>query len=256
MVRYSREDALTEREFVLLLEAVDKMKEQKQLETKFILMAAGKLGMRGGEIAHIRESWMNKHENLIEIPKHDSCNKGAFGGEICGYCRNRAKDYLDTHNTSKEEELVEINKEFGDQIDEETKNSVAEQRINDKNKTIDDVKDMWWKPKTTAAIRSIPYDFNIRLQLTVERFFEKYDKLNISKSTLNRRVDTVAEKSELNKRIYPHSLRATAATTHASRNVSPYALMSIMGWRDMETARTYISASDESAAIEVRSKHR
>lgn len=251
MVNYSRDDALSEREFILLLEAVDDMKQPKQLQTRFILMAAGRMGMRGGEIAHINQSWVNEYDNLIEIPKHENCNKGKFEDEVCGYCRRRAKDYLDTHNQTEEDILSEID----DSLSEEAKNEIVEQKLSG-NKELEDVVSMWWQPKTNAAVRSIPYDFNIRLQLTVERFFDEYDEFPLSKSTLNRRVDTVSSKSEIDKDIYPHSLRATAATTHASRDVSPYALMSIMGWRDMATARTYISASDESAAIEIRSKYR
>lgn len=253
MVRYSRDDALTEREFVLLLESTNKLKPQKQIETKFILMAAGRLGLRGGEIAHIDQSWVNESEKMIRVPKHHDCTGGTNSGEVCGYCRNRIRDYLQTHNVTFEEAMGNVEEEF-DGISHEAKVEIAEQRV-EENLTIDDVKNEWWQPKTAAAVRSIPYDFDVRLQLTVERFFDKYNSFAKSKATLNRRVDTVAEKAPIDKSVYPHSLRATAATTHASRNVSPYALMSIMGWRDMDTARTYISASDESAAIEVRSKH-
>jgi integrase len=253
MVRYSRDDALTEREFVLLLESTNKLKEQKQLETKFILMAAGRLGLRGGEIAHIDESWVNESEKTISVSQQHNCTGGANAGEVCGYCRNRIRDYLETHNVTFEEAMTNVEDEF-DGISHNEKVEIAEQRVSE-NLEIEDVVDEWWQPKTGAAVRSIPYDFDVRLQLTVERFFDKYDSFAKSKATLNRRVDTVTEKSPIKKSVYPHSLRATAATTHASRNVSPYALMSVMGWRDMDTARTYISASDESAAIELRSKH-
>lgn len=255
MVRYSREDALSERQFVLLYEAAEKLDEEKKIQSRFILMCAGRLGMRGGEIAHINKSWVNVYSNLIEIPKYDRCTHGKYDGEICGYCRNRAKDYLSTHNISKEEAMIEVEEEFGDSINMKAKEEIISKKLSD-NLSLSDVEDEWWQPKTPAAVRSIPYDFQVRLQMTIERFFEMYDEFPISKSSLNRRVEKLVDISEVEKRVYPHSLRATAATTHASRNVSPYALMSIMGWRDMETARTYISASDESAAIEVRSKHR
>lgn len=255
MVRYSREDALTEREFVLLLEGADKMDDEKRLQARFILMASGKMGMRGGEIAHINDSWVNKANNTISIPQHDPCTHGDGGG-ICGYCRNRIRDYLETHNMSREEAHMDVDGEFGDDISPTAKERIVQKRLDETNKEFDDLKDDWWQPKTPASVRTIPYDFNIRLQLTVERFFDTYDTFPVSKATLNRRVSRAAELSELDKRIYPHSLRATAATTHASRDVSPYALMSVMGWRDMDTARTYVAASDESAARELRSSHR
>lgn len=255
MVRYSREDALTEREFVLLLEGAERMKEWKQLQTKFIIMASGRMGMRGGEIAHINQEWVNSANNTISIPQHDECTQGK-DDEICGYCRNRVKDYLSTHNRTREEVMIEVDEEFVDDLDKDAKKQIVEKRVTENNKSYEDIKDDWWQPKTNASIRTIPYDFDVRLQLTVERFFDKYDKFPVSKATLNRRIDRAAELSDLHKNIYPHSLRATAATTHASRDVSPYALMSVMGWRDMDTARTYVAASDESAAREIRSQHR
>lgn len=54
--------------------------------------------------------------------------------------------------------------------------------------------------------------------------------------------------------IYPHALRATAATEMALYDISAAALSSIMGWSDISTARAYIRASDENAAKEVRAK--
>ena len=255
MVRYSREDALTEKEFVLLLEGARKLDEPYDLQTRFILMSTGRMGMRGGEVTHMSEKWIDRDTRVVSIPEHDSCEKGQHGG-ICGYCRNRVKDYLDTHNKSVDDEVERIESEFGDKLDPEDVVELAESNVRGNNESFEEVADEWWQPKTPSSIRSIPYDITIRVQLTFEKFFDKYDKFPLSKATINRRVDRAAEASSIDKRIYPHSLRATAATTHASRNVSPYALMSVMGWRDMDTARTYISASDDSAARELRAKHR
>lgn len=256
VVRYSREDALSEREFVLLLEGAERLKEWKQLQTKFVIMAAGRMGMRGGEIAHVSTDWVNESKNTISIPQHDRCTKGSNDGEICGYCRHRVEDYLDTHNKDRNEIVRNIDDEFGDTIDDDAKEQIVESRLEEDNEDYDNVKERWWQPKTDASVRTIPYDFNVRLQLTIERFFDQYDQFPKSKATINRRIDAAAEASELEKNVYPHCLRATAATTHASRDVSPYALMSVMGWRDMDTARTYVAASDESAAREIRSQHR
>ena len=256
MQRYSREDALPERDYVLLLEATRELQYPKSLQARFIIMAAGRLGMRSGEIAHINDNWVNFAENTIAIPEYQNCNRGVNDGEVCGYCRNRIRDYLNTHNTTIEEEKEQILKEFGDHVNKNNIHKMAEERVSKKNKTVGDVSSEWWQPKTPAASRTIPFDFDIRLHLCIERFFDEYDSFPISKASLNRRVSEVSEISDVDKRIYPHSLRATAATIHASRNVSPYALMSVMGWRDLDTARKYIAASDDSAAIEIRSKYR
>jgi len=120
----------------------------------------------------------------------------------------------------------------------------------------DEALDMRWTPKTQNSARSIPYDFDVRLQLVFGEFFDEHDVFPKSKCTINRRINTAVEKSPLETDVYPHSLRATAAMLHASRDVSPYSLMSTMGWETLETARAYIGSSDTSAARELRFKYR
>lgn len=111
-----------------------------------------------------------------------------------------------------------------------------------------------WRSAPLAHLRSA--NFDVRVQLLFEEFDERYDRFPKSKATLNRRVKRVSEVSEVESNIYPHSLRATAAMLHASRDLSPYALMSTMGWETLETARSYLGSSDTSAARELRYKYR
>lgn len=254
MARYSKEDALNEREFELLLRATERMKEEKRFETKFILVCAGRMGMRGGEIAHIKSDWIDMATHTLNIPEYDGCTFGK-AGEPCGYCRNRARDYMETHNKDREEIFEEVDSEFSE-ISRSAKDEIVEERFYDREVTFDEALDLRWSPKTKNASRSIPFDFDVRIQLIFEEFFERYDRFPKSKATLNRRVNRVTELSEVDANIYPHSLRATAAMLHASRDLSPYALMSTMGWETLETARSYLGSSDTSAARELRFKYR
>lgn len=254
MPRHSKQDALSEREFELLLRAVPKLKEQKQLETRFILMCAGRMGMRGGEIAHISEDWIDRSKHVLEIPEYDYCTFGKFD-DPCGYCRNRARDYMETHNRSFEEVVADIEEKYP-QLEEMAVKSIAQEEHEETEIAFEKALELRWSPKTKNSARSIPYDFDVRIQLTFEDFFEEHSYFPKSKATLNRRVDNVVEKSNIEKRVYPHSLRATAAMLHASKDISPYSLMSTMGWETLETARTYIGSSDTSAARELRFKYR
>lgn len=255
MTRFSREDALSERQLELLLQATRELGEPKEFQARLIINCAAKMGMRAGEIAHLRADWVNQHDRMIEIPAHDPCDFGTDGG-VCGYCRGRARDYLDTHNTTVEEELDELREEFGDDVDDAVLRDRAEARVEEQNVTFEEALEMRWQPKTETSERAIPYDHDVRVQLCIEQFVDEHDRFPRSKATINRRVNEAAEAAGISENVYPHALRATAASIHASRSVSAHALMSTMGWRDMQTARTYISASDESAARELRSKHR
>lgn len=254
MPRYSKEDALNEREFELLLQSIGKMKEEKQFETKFILVCAGRMGLRSGEIAHITSDWIDMATHTLEIPEHDSCEFGK-GGEVCGYCRNRARDYMETHNKTRKEIISDVENQFPD-IKRESVIEIAESKYSEKEITFEEALDMRWRPKTRNSARSIPFDFDVRVQLIFEEFVERYDRFPKSKATLNRRVNRISDIADVDSNVYPHSLRATAAMLHASRDLSPYALMSTMGWETLETARTYLGSSDTSAARELRFKYR
>ena len=57
--RHSREDAVDARTFEYLVESTYAMDDYYGLQCRFILFAAGRLGMRAGEIAHMDESWID-----------------------------------------------------------------------------------------------------------------------------------------------------------------------------------------------------
>ena len=258
--RHSREDALTEREFEKLVRASYDLNPSKELEARIALYLTGKLGMRGGEVAHLHIDWINWQDRVIEIPEHHPCTKGVNPGEVCGYCRRRAIEELKTNNLTVHEATDAIRHEYDADLlsqlgDEGIRNHALDLRDR-VNITYKEAVSRRWKPKTPKSARRIPFDFDVRVEMTIEQFFRKYDSWSKSKSTLNRRIKTLSEAVDEDINIYPHALRATAASTHASRGVSAFSLMTIMGWSDIATARMYIQSNAEQAAREVRSKHR
>lgn len=254
MPRYSREDTLSERELVLLLRGARELDPPRDFEARLAIMCAARLGMRGGEIVHFSTDWIDWGGRLIQIPAHDPCEKGV-DGDPCGYCRNRARDVLSTHNVSLEEAKAAVQEEHDADLNDDAIEQLAQERV-EQNRTFEGILDEYWQPKTENAERSIPFDHSVRVQLCIERFADEYDVYPRSKATMNRRVDAAAEAAGLEGRIYPHALRATAATVAASRSVSTHSIMGLMGWATMSTARSYISSSSESAARELRSKFR
>jgi integrase len=162
---------------------------------------------------------------------------------------------METHNKSAEDHLSSLEQQFPD-TSTDVLRPLAEKQASNEEVTFEEALEMRWQPKNENAVRTIPFDFDVRVQLTIERFCDKYDVFPKSKATINRRIKRVVEESEISKRVYPHSLRATAATLHAARDVSPYSLMSVMGWSTMDTARSYIASSNETAAKELRGTYR
>jgi integrase len=110
--------------------------------------------------------------------------------------------------------------------------------------------------KTVASARSIPFDLSLRIELCIERFANRYDGFPRSRSTVNRRVEEAAAQANLTGRIYPHCLRATAASHHAYKGVAPVPLQALMGWSDLATAQKYIRISGTATADALRRVHR
>lgn len=211
-VRHSKEDALTDREFELLLEGCRKCDDYWGEQARFIVLVCGRLGMRVGELAHMRESWVDWRRKVISIPRHQPCDKGRDGG-ICGHCEQAAK------------QMVEV----------------------DESRDIDDMRARMWGPKTDMAVRDVPFDHDPRAELTLERFFERYDRWPVSQSAVNRRVKRAAKKAEEidHENVYPHALRASAASHWAARGLDTLPLQSLMGWAQPSTAKCYVTSSTE-----------
>lgn len=217
---FSKEDSLTDREFELLLEAAHDLDgDYFELETKFIILVAGRLGLRAGEIVHMHESWIDWRRRMIVIPAFQECEKGRDGG-ICGSCEQSAQQKVD-HNPGL---------------------------------SIEDARAESWSPKTDAASREVPFDASPRAELVIERYFDRFDRFQTSQTGLNRRVKKAAAHArELDPGdIKPHGLRATAATRYAARGLNVIALQSMFGWAQLSTAHHYIRRSGENTARAIR----
>lgn len=227
-VRHSKEDALDDREFELLLEGARELSQSDYYynpDPEFVIYVLGRLGLRRGELVHLREEWIDWRQKMIEIPAHDDCDHGR-GGQICGYCEQLARQRVE-HS--------------------------------DGELTMDEARKWVWVPKTEASARDIYFGFDARAEMFIERYFSssEYDRVEISGTAINRRVKKATElASELDPtRLSPHKLRATAATYHASRGLETLSLMQMMGWCQPQTAEIYISRNGENTARQLDAIH-
>lgn len=66
--RRSRDDYLTKRELEQLFKAC------QDIEEKLLVCTAGQLGMRIGEIAHLKKSWLDFQDDRVHIPAQMECD--------------------------------------------------------------------------------------------------------------------------------------------------------------------------------------
>jgi len=104
----SKELALTDREFELFVRGAQSLEcDLRSQETEFIAFVLGRLGLRPGELCHIHEDWVNWRRRMIEVPKHDPCDKGKDGG-LCGSCKQAVRQKVDYAELSLDEARMEV----------------------------------------------------------------------------------------------------------------------------------------------------
>ncbi len=175
----SKDDALTEQEFDTLLSACNPNDPRELV----IILLAGELGLREGEIAALQSSWINFQRGHIVIP----------------------------------------------------------------SKT-----DQGWTPKRPDSARTIPaLKMSPRAWEAIRTYFTAHRTLDMTRMTVYRIVQKVAIRSLLRKKVYPHSLRATAATKLAYKVYNPLILCDIFGWKQLAMAEFYIRRAGGRAESEL-----
>jgi len=114
-----------------------------------------------------------------------------------------------------------------------------------------------WKPKSAAGERTIPaLDMSPDGWEAIRRYMTAHDRIDISRQTIYRRIVKLAKAAKINRRVYPHALRATAATEAAYRISNPNILCDIFGWSDLKTAQIYIKRAGGRAQEAVRAAYK
>jgi integrase len=223
-IRHSKDRALNERQFELLLEGALELSDSPYYyaaDPPLVVYALGRLGLRRGELAHLKESWVDFREKMIRIPAHEPCQLGDDGGP-CGLCRQSAKQRV----------------EHADDL------------------TMEEALNWTWAPKTEAGARDVFFGHDVRAELYLERYFSNpdYTQFEASGTAISRRVKKAAEEAaELEpENVHPHGLRATAATHMASKGIGQYQLMQFFGWKQASTAENYISRNSVNTARQLQ----
>lgn len=220
--RKAKRDALNGREFELFLDGTQRLENYEAQQAKFAAYILGRLGLRPGELVHIRESWIDWDDQMIEIPRQQDCTKGR-NRDVCGICYQAAEQMVEYHD----------------------------------DVTLDEALAVQWAAKTDTAERRVYFGWNPRAQLVLERFFDRYSEWPVSHMTLSRRVSDATDLAPgfEPERMYPHALRATAASFQASRGLGILELKQMMGWSCVSTARHYVAESPINTARELDRIH-
>jgi len=113
--------------------------------------------------------------------------------------------------------------------------------------------DGFWYPKSKAGARGIPL-WHPYPKEVIKSWFAIYKDVPYTRKTVYNVLVNLAERARVQKRVYPHALRATAATHYAEMGLSAQGLCEVMGWGDLRTDQHYIRRLGKTAERELSEK--
>ena len=197
------DNAPTQKQLKLLLEKCKYTKDP--LVFKMIVIGTGIIGLREGELAHLRRQWIDFEYGIIKIPTHEPCD--------CYKCRNSYREKLMRQNIIKD------------------------------NISNEEIRKHYWQPKYQHG-RSISFRIGPDIELFLKKFFTEYDIFPVSQKLIYDYVKKLGAMTGIEP-IYPHACRASAAMQFARDGYNTFQLMGMMGWTDLETARHYVRLSGQ-----------
>lgn len=208
------------------------------------------------KVRHSKEDSLKESElkELIDIAKN---NFDRVIITLAGYQGMRSSEIAHMRKSwiNYQDKTIEIPEEQDCECGECISKAKKKARLDEiEESKVDKIKKTAWKPKTTSGIRMMP--IRERAYKYIEDYFESEDDIGCSRQTIFNHIKSLARKSSITKKIYPHSLRSTGATLWGQTGISATSLCAIMGWSDIETAYNYVKADMESAVREARWRDR
>lgn len=274
-VTHTRENALDAFEFELLVDASYDLDPVQDLESQFILFVCGRLGLRRGEVTHIQEDWINWRKQRIEIPYQEPCNQGR-DGKVCGHCRQKSKQKtrIALRNAAQAAAMYHSDIDQATASEEADLQRELEKAAKKARLSVDEVLEIagqtedyevgynrfmeiyyddllealisdQWVAKTENAEREVPYGWNARSEIVIERYFDRFDQWMYSGQSANRRLNWLCERVDEVDGVSPHDLRGTAASHLAAKGLDVLQMMAMFGWAQASTARDYIANSPD-----------
>ena len=96
-----------------------------------------------------------------------------------------------------------------------------------------------WSPKSSAGARSIPLKDPDTIRVMRE-FFKRNDSIPWTRSTVYRRVVSVAAQTDVKRKVTPHVLRHTYGSLIASRGATAQYIRQTMGHATIESSQNYL----------------
>lgn len=230
--------------------ALDIDNNERRRKACYIILLAGRMGLRTGEIQHVREAWIDWDRGEIAIPQYDPC--------VCMNCWIRAKRKASDDDEELEDEIAATVEDWLPEDSDRGPHEVVDEMLEDDEPLPEEIRneeneesdrgaeeilyEERWRPKYPRSARRVPFGHSRRLTAVISVFMKHHGHLKITQVSMNNLVEEAAENADGvdSEEITIRGLRATAATHYATYVRTPKALKDLMGWTRIETAVRYL----------------
>jgi len=238
--RRSAKDALEpDTYFRLYMGALQIESYERRLIACFVILVAGRLGLRVGELQHLREEHIHWKRGELCIPDLDPCAcKRCWIGALDKWGRKGLKELQEDGEWDNEANWKSMSaaekEEVTDKADYCTPKNLTQIVYSDQ-----------FTPKYDRSARVIAFGWSYRLTACLMTFFDEFDCLERRRDPINRLLKEAAKNADGvdPEHISVHRLRATGETFFADISIDPKMLRDLGGWQQLKTGDKYWAKS-------------
>ncbi len=200
---------------------------------KVLIVLLGYMGFREGEATHMKKWWL--HVDDSDVKKYEIAHISIPESQKCGCTECRLRAYQKYRKEKRTEKKLRTKKWYA-------KVSKKFYKLHSKDKL--PILNAVWKPKTEAGVRRVPFLVPETMQCVIN-YFEEHKDIGMKRFQVWNRIQKLGEKY-LDKKIFPHSLRASFCT-HLSNKlkdgvINIFNIKDAMGHEKIDTTDKYVES--------------
>jgi hypothetical protein len=216
---------------------------------KILVILCGFFGLREGESIHFRKDWIHYNDVEAKHYKYPHIEVPDSGTIECNCVDCKKREYI-----KLKDDGVPHSKEWNSKIQNRFY-KLKNQKMKDGESKLDHIFRKhhiipYWQPKTTEGAGKVgTFDNSVFEPLIA--FFQKNESIGLSRFKVWSRISKLGLNG-LNKKLFPHAIRASHATILSRKGVNVFSIKTNMRHRGIGTTNEYVNSEAEQSLKDIK----